>query len=198
VVGLSGGPGSGKSAVAALFRKWGARVIDADAIAHRVIDRPAIRARLVRAWGPGILKGGRVDRPRLARAAFRSRAAARRLNRLVHPAVLKEIRAGIARSSGLVVLDAPLLYESGADRLCDRVVFVEAPRRLRLRRGAARGLPPAEAVRRERLQRSLAFKRRRADRIVDNSGPRSRTERQVRGIFAEFRQELEQVHRSRH
>lgn len=187
VVGLAGGVGSGKSTVAALFRNWGARVLDADAIGHRVIERPDVRARLVRAWGPGILRGKRVDRARLARAAFRSRASARRLNRLVHPPILREIRRRIARCRGWVVLDAALLYEAGADRLCDRVVFVDAPVDVRRRRAAARGMPPEEAARRERFQRPLSYKKRRADNVIDNAGSKSRTERQAREIYEGFR-----------
>jgi dephospho-CoA kinase len=187
VVGIAGGVGSGKSTVAALFRNWGARVLDADAIGHRVIERPDVKARLVRAWGPGILRGGRVDRARLAREAFRSRDSVRLLNRLVHPAILREIRRRIARSRRWVVLDAALLFEAGADRLCDRVVFVEAPRRVRRRRAAARGMGPEESARRERFQRPAAYKKRRADDVIDNAGSKSRTEKQAREIYEGFR-----------
>ncbi len=196
VVGLAGGVASGKSTVAAFFRNRGARVIDADAIGHRVIDRPGLRARLVRAWGAGILRGARVDRGRLARAAFRSRADALRLNRLVHPAILREIRRRIARSRGWVVLDAPLLFEAGADRLCDRVVFVDAPRRLRHARAESGGrrMRPGEAARRERFQRSAAYKRRRADYVIDNTGPKSRTREQAVRMSEDF---LRLLHRSR-
>lgn len=186
VVGLAGGVGSGKSTVAAFFRNWGARVLDADAIGHRVIEQPDVKARLVRDWGPGILRGKRVDRARLAREAFRSRAAVRRLNRRVHPAILREIRRRLARSRGWVVLDAALLYEAGADRLCDRVVFVDAPTDVRRRRAAARGLAPDEAARRERFQRSAAYKKRRADYVIDNAGSKSRTESQAREIYEGF------------
>lgn len=169
-------------------------MLDADAIGHRVIDRPDVRARLVRSWGTGILRGRRVDRDRLARAAFRSRAAARRLNRQVHPAILREIRRRLARSRGWVVLDAALLFEAGADRLCDRVVFVDAPRRLRHLRAAARGMRPEEAARRELFQRPLAYKKRRADYVIDNAGPKSRTKRQARKVFEDF---LRLLHRPR-
>src|SRR5579872_2055018 len=73
VVGLAGGVGSGKSTVAAIFIKQGARGIDADLVGHGVLDLPRVRAGLVRDWGAGILRGGRVDRAVLARLAFRSR-----------------------------------------------------------------------------------------------------------------------------
>jgi dephospho-CoA kinase len=188
IVGLAGGIGSGKSTVAALFRRLrGARVIDADVVGHRVLDRPAVKRRLVRAFGSGILgRDGEVDRSALARAAFRSRAAAGRLNRATHPAILREIRRELAASKGWVVLDASLLFETGADALCDRVVYVEAPSALRRDRTARRGWAPGERERRERLQAGPAAKKRSSDYVIDNAGPQGRTADQVRKIVAEL------------
>jgi dephospho-CoA kinase len=183
VVGLAGGIGSGKSTVAALFRKWGARIVDADAIAHRVLQRRAVCRRLVREWGSGILRRGRPDRAALARKAFASKASAERLNRIVHPLIRREVRRRIAALRGVVIYDAALLFEAGAHRRCDCVVFVHAPRRLRRRRTAARGWPPGEWKRREALQWPLANKRRRADFTVDNSGTKKHTERQTGRIY---------------
>jgi dephospho-CoA kinase len=187
VVGLAGGIGSGKSSVAAFFRKWGARVVDADRIGHRVLDQPSIRARLVRAWGRDILDGPRVDRAALARIAFRSSRAISRLNRIVHPGIRREIRRQITRARGWVVLDAALLFEFGEDRRCDRVIYVRAPRAVRLRRLAARGWPPGELARRERLQWPAARKEKRADYVIDNAGSRVRAEKQARAIYDEIR-----------
>jgi dephospho-CoA kinase len=186
VLGLAGGVGSGKSTVASMFRRWGAEVVDADALGHRVLDLPPVRSRLVRIWGAGILERGRVDRAALARLAFRSRREVARLNRAVHPAILREIRRGIARARGPVVLDAALLYEAGADSLCDRVAFVSAPRRERARRTRERGWSPGELARRERFQRPVAYKRKKADYVLDNSGSRSRTESQARRIWEDL------------
>ncbi len=187
VVGLAGGVASGKSTVAAFFRKKGARVIDADVIGHEILDLPRIRARLVRAWGRGILRDGRVDRAELARAAFRSRASAGRLNRIVHPAILRTILREIRAARGWAILDAALLFESGCDALCDRVVFVDAPRTLRIRRAASRGWSRGELARRERLQWPASVKRRRADYVIDNTGSKSRTERQIESVRDELR-----------
>lgn len=188
VVGLAGGIGSGKSAVARIFRRvTGARVIDADVVGHRVLARPAMRRRLRRLFGEGILgKDGNIDRRALARTAFGSQSSARRLNRAMHPAILREIRREIAGEKGWVLLDASLLYETGADALCDRVVFVDVPRALRAERTAARGWPAGEWARRERLQAPAAYKRKRADYRVDNAGPVDRTARQVRKIVTEL------------
>jgi dephospho-CoA kinase len=187
VVGLAGGVGSGKSTVAAIFIKQGARGIDADALGHRVLDLPAVRAGLVRDWGEEILRDGRVDRAALARLAFRSRKSVARLNRRVHPEILKEIRRRIEKARGWVVLDAALLYETGADALCDRVVFVSAPRAIRVRRVRSRGWGSGELRRRERFQFPVVYKKKKADYVIDNAGPTSRTVEQTRKICDELR-----------
>ena len=189
VVGLAGGVGSGKSTVAALFRKWGARVVDADVLGHRLLDAPRVRARLVRLFGPGLLRGRRIDRRALAVEAFQSRRSVERLNRTVHPAILRAIRENIRRSRGrdLLVLDAALLFETGADGLCDRVVYVDVPRAERARRVRSRGWAAGELARRESFQRPTAYKRKRANYVIDNAGTRARTTSQAREIFDELR-----------
>ena len=187
MVGLAGGVGSGKSTVARFFVREGARAIDADALGHKVLDLPRVRAALVRDWGPGILRGERVDRAALARLAFRSRKSVARLNRRVHPEILREIRRLVAAARGWVVLDAALLYETGADALCDKVVYVSAPRELRARRTRARGWGPGELRRRERFQLPVVYKKKKADYVIDNAGPTSRTEEQTRRICENLR-----------
>jgi dephospho-CoA kinase len=187
VVGLAGGVGSGKSTVAGIFIKQGAQGIDADAVGHRVLDLPRVRAGLVRDWGEQILRGSRVDRAALARLAFRTRKSIARLNRRVHPEILREIRRRIATAPGWIVLDAALLFETGADALCDVVVFVSAPRAVRARRIRARGWAPGELRRRERFQFPVAYKKQKADYVIDNAGPKSRTEKQTQWICDELR-----------
>jgi dephospho-CoA kinase len=182
--------GSGKSTVAKFLKERGAGVLDADALGHRVLIRPEIRARLVRAWGPEILRGKKVDRAALAHVAFRSRSSVERLNRIMHPAILREIRRRLAASGRWTVLDAALLFESGADRLCDRVIFVDAPLVRRIRRTAARGWPPEELRRRERFQWSVAYKKKKADYVLNNTGSKSHTKRQVGKIFDDLRRSL--------
>jgi dephospho-CoA kinase len=187
VVGLAGGVGSGKSTVASIFIKQGARGIDADALGHRVLELPTVRAGLLRDWGEGILRDGRVDRAALARLAFRSRKDVARLNRRVHPEILREIRRRIARARGWVVLDAALLFETGADALCDKVIFVSAPRAIRARRVRSRGWGPGELRRRERFQIPVVYKKKKADYVIDNAGSASRTADQIRKICDELR-----------
>ena len=188
VVGLAGGVGSGKSTVASFFKKKGARVVDADVIGHRVLERPGVRAQLKKAWGEDILRNGRIDRAALARLVFRSQRSVDRLNRIVHPAILKEIARQIAGGRPWMLLDAALLFEFGLDVLCDRVIFVSAPLACRIRRArATRGWGKGELKRRERFQWPASYKEKRADYVVKNTGPKSRTEKQLRNIYHELR-----------
>lgn len=187
VVGLIGGIGSGKSTVASLFGELGAQVWNADTVVHELLDRPDVRRSLVRTWGEGIAPRGRVDRAALARVGFRDAASVRRLNAVLHPHVRRALRRAVAccRRS-VLVLDAPLLLEAGGAKGCDRIVFVEAPEGVRLRRVKRRGWSPAELRRRERFQWPLEKKRKWADFIVDNGGSRAAAARQVRSLLRDL------------
>ena len=186
VVGLTGGIGSGKSTVALLFSQLGARVIDADSIVHRLLDRPTVRSALVRAFGRDVVRRGRIDRAAVARKAFASQTAVRKLNQAVHPHVRKEIQKRLAaarKSRRMVVLDAALLLEAGSHKFCDVLVFVDAPRAARERRVRKRGWKPGELRRREKTQWSVARKRARADYVVRNDGTKTALKKKVERIL---------------
>ncbi len=191
VVGLTGGVGTGKSSVARLLAELGAVVIDADAIVHE-LQAPGspLLVEMVEAFGPGILDAeGNLDRARLGELVFRDEGLRARLNALVHPRVALEMarRLEEARSAGmpLVVLDIPLLFETrGAGGGLEAVVVVYAPEETQIQRLMARdGFDRAEAERRVRAQLPIEEKRRRADHVIDNSGSRANTERQVRALW---------------
>lgn len=167
--------------MARAFAKHGATVLDADRIAHRVLDRPRVRAALARRWGRDVLG----SRAALAARAFASARDVRALNRIVHPAVRREMEQEIRRLKASrnkpIVLDAPLLIEARAHTLCDVLVFVHAPagvRRDRVRRRS--GWSAAEVRRRERFQTPVRVKRNMAHYVIDNS---NRIGRQVRDIL---------------
>ena len=189
VVGLLGGVGSGKSAVAALFKEYGARTVDADRIAHGVLDVPAVRRRILAWWGPDVLRRGRVDRAEVARRVFESPAERKRLNALVHPRIGRELTREIARArrrGGVLVVEAALLLETGSDGACDVLVYVEAPRAVRSRRAASRGWSDAEWRRRERSQWPLRRKKMKADYVIDNGGTLAAARKQVESILQEI------------
>lgn len=196
VVGLTGGIGSGKSTVAQILRSLGAVVIDADAIVHE-LQAPGspLLAEMVDAFGPGIVGAdGALDREALGRIVFADSAHRARLSALVHPRVGVEMARRLAearaRGAGLVVLDVPLLLESRAAGRAgavpyEAVIVVWAPEAVQLERQMRRdGRARDEALRRIRAQMPLDEKRRLAEYVIDNSGSREETERQVRSLYA--------------
>lgn len=193
IVGLVGGVGSGKSAVAEEFAKAGAVVFDADGEARAALTRPEVREQLVGWWGPSVLApDGSVDRKAVARIVFADPAQRTRLESVIHPLVKKSradlIERCAASGAGLVVVDAPLLFEAGMDKECDRVVFVDCPRALRLERlRVSRGWEESELDAREKAQLPLEEKRRRADDIVVNDADREALAARVRDLLVRIR-----------
>jgi len=182
VFGLIGGMASGKSTVAAQFQERGAKVISGDQLGHEALRQPDIRDRVVGRWGTEVLDAsGAIDRQKLGKIVFADEAELRALEALLFPWIERRSREEIAAAdAGVVVLDAAVLLEAGWNRLCDTVVYVHAPRWLRLQRLAGqRGWKAEEVEARERLQMSLTEKVSRADAVIDNSGSPEDVARQV-------------------
>lgn len=182
-VGLTGGLGSGKSTVAALFGEHGAVIIDADVVAREVVraGTPGFAAVVAR-FGPDVVgRDGELDRAALARIVFADGAALDELNAIVHPLVgsrSAELAAAVPPGA-VVVHDIPLLAENGlADRF-DTVVVVEADREIRLARLAERGLTRAEAEARMAAQATDEQRRAIADEIVRNDDDLDSLARQI-------------------
>jgi dephospho-CoA kinase len=171
IIGLTGGLGMGKSTAAAVFRRAGVPVFDADAAVHKQQARGGRAvARIAREFPDAVLNG-EVNRDALRRQIIKDRAALRRLEQILHPLVREEERAFVHRMRRLgetmVVLDIPLLLETGADARVDFVVVVSAPvqiqeYRIRLRRRMTRDEVRALVAR----QMPDRDKRRRADAVV--------------------------------
>ena len=140
-IGLTGPSGSGKSTVAALMRSWGGvEVLDCDAIAHRVMESdPACLAALTGAFSPAILReDGSLDRKALGSTVFYDAKKLQKLGEISYPYIIAECErlaeAALRAGARACVLDAPTLFESGADALCHTVISVITPREQRLRR----------------------------------------------------------------
>jgi dephospho-CoA kinase len=182
-VGLTGGIGAGKSAVARLFAARGAVVVDADALAREVVapGTPGLAA-VVAAFGDHLLAAdGSLDRAALGEIVFADPEARRRLEAITHPLIGAETAR---RTTGLAddtvfVHDVPLLAEVGLAAAYDVVVVVEAPRATRLERLAARGLPREQAEARMTHQATDADRRAVADIVIDNSGGLAELDRRV-------------------
>jgi len=172
-LGLTGSIGMGKSTTAAMFAEAGIPVWDADAAVHRLYapGQPAARA-IARAFPDAIDAAGAVDRPRLRELIEADPGVLDRLDALVHPLVAADRAAFLADqvAAPIVVLDIPLLFETGLERDCDAVVVVTAPPEIQHQRVRARGLTEAEF--RSLLARQLpdAEKRLRADYLITTTG----------------------------
>jgi dephospho-CoA kinase len=200
VIGLLGGMGSGKSRVAAQLAKHGARIIDADQLGHEALKRSAIREELVGRWGREILdETGNIVRGRVAGIVFADEAQRRELEAVVHPYIGERIREEIANAQSdprvkLIVLDAAIMLETGWNKVCDRLLYVHAPRTARLRRLAdQRGWTEKEVEAREHAQVSLTEKASRADGAIDNSGSPESLARQVEDLLRRWGIEPETV-----
>lgn len=188
VLGLVGGIGAGKSAVAAALGELGCLVIDSDRDARAALDRADVRDALVKWWGSKILTpDGKVDRKAVASIVFADPTQRTRLESLVHPIVRANRKDVIARAAAEgrkgVVIDAPLLFEAQSDRECDAVLFVEAPRAQRLERVKSRGWDEAELTRRENAQLPLEEKRARSHAVIVNDGDMQTLRARTRAVF---------------
>ena len=171
LVGLTGGFLSGKSHVAKFFRAKGVPVIDVDKMYHRLLAKNAtLKKTLIKAFGKDIATRGKISTKKL-RKKVQDTAHLKRLNKITHPLIIKEIKRKIKsfkNRSGIVVVEAPLLYEAGLRGLFDRVVVVSTTLRNQLKRARRRGYSPRQARAFIETQMPLKEKRRLADYTIGN------------------------------
>lgn len=193
IVGLIGGIGSGKTHVAKIFKGLGAKLIEADKIAYTVINHPQIKRTLLKWYGYYIIKKtGQVDRKKLAEVSFNNFESIRRLNKLTHPYIKKEISNQLRqlnnnhklKETGVVVIDAPLLLETGLDKFCDYIVFIKTSYKIRLKRVLiSRKWDSTEIKKREQYQIPLLRKQSKADFIINNNKSSDITTAHIKNIF---------------
>lgn len=189
ILGLTGSIGSGKTFVSSLLAQTGARIICADEIAREVAapGSPALSDIRHRFGSDVFHEDGSLDREKLGRLVFSDPARRRELEEIIHPLVRKRELDLLKEYDGhpLVVLDVPLLFENNLDRYCDHTVAVTITEEERQRRlGAARGLTREQVEARLRAQMAQEEKAARADTVIDNSGSREATARQVNALLA--------------
>ena len=187
VVGLTGSIGMGKSTVAAMFRKAGVPVFDADAEVRRMQGRGGLLLAAIEALHPGTTGSSGVDRTKLGAAVLGDKAALTRLERLIHPRVEQARRAFVRRhrARSFVVTDIPLLFEKGGWRRVDLIAVVSAPAWKQTIRVLARpGMTPAKLAQIRALQLTDAAKRARADFVIPTGGTIGQTRAAVGRIIA--------------
>jgi dephospho-CoA kinase len=197
-VGLTGGVACGKSTVAKMFAELGANIVDADTIAHELY-RPGqeVLQELVKHFGPEILKpDGELDRAKLATLVFDG-GRVEELNKIVHPSVIRQQDQWM-RSLGekdpyaVAIVEAALILEAGVKDHFDRIMVVtcrpaQKVTRFAQRTGMSADAARADVERRNKAQMSDEEKARRADFVIDNSGPVEETRHQVQRIYSELK-----------
>ncbi|WP_294627412.1 dephospho-CoA kinase [uncultured Rothia sp.] len=192
---LTGGIGSGKSTIAALFVEQGAFLVDADAISRSLMEPgEAVLARTVAEFGEHLLnEDDRLNRPALARIVFNDEQARLRLNAIVHPAIRERAAQLVERAqsdpgfSGIILEDIPLLVESGDPSAFDGVVVVRTPLATRLERlVSSRGMSEEDARARIAAQATDEQREAVATWIIDNGGSLEETAEQVRAVWEQM------------
>ena len=188
VLGLTGSIGMGKSTAAAMLRRLGVPLFDADLVVHGLLAPSGAAVSAVSAAFPGVeTEAGGIDRVLLGQRVFTNPAALRRLEEILHPMVAAEEKRFLARSRArrvaLVVLDIPLLFETGAERRCDYVLVVSAPALVQRQRVMRRpGMTEIRLAAILRKQVPDHRKRQRADFVVPTGAGRGVTLRRLKAI----------------
>ncbi|MBN2375154.1 MAG: dephospho-CoA kinase [Sedimentisphaerales bacterium] len=193
IIGLTGGAGAGKTTVARQFEKLGCAVIDADQLNHEVLTNPEIVHQIEQWWGPEVLgAGGLIDREVVGRIVFADENELRKLTNLVHPLISDREQAQMAKfledpTVKAVVLDVPLLYETGQDKWCDKIVFVQTESGDRQKRVAKkRGWDEERLKKVEKIQMPLDSKAKRADYVIANKSTISSLETGVTQVLSQI------------
>ncbi|ENH97063.1 dephospho-CoA kinase [Gracilibacillus halophilus YIM-C55.5] len=193
IIGLTGNIASGKSTVSEMCQKWHIPVIDADKIAHQIVEPQELAYQpIIDAFGEDIVKqDGWIDRKKLGRIVFGNDQARQTLNQITHPAIRKKMQEQkqqlLDQGHRAIVLDIPLLFENQLTYMVDRTLVVYTERSIQLQRLMARNqFTKEEAEKRMNAQMDQEKKKERADAVVDNSGTIGETEKQLVEILRQW------------
>ena len=211
IVGIMGGIASGKSTISKKFCDLGAEIINADKLAHEVLQYEDVKYKIINLWGEGILNNGEIDRKNLAKIVFfknnntnnnktKKNINLRKLEAIVHPILKKKIIDKIKEvilnnSTQVIVLDIALLMETGLHEICDQLIFIDTPSHIRRQRAyRKRGWKKCELEARERLQSSLEQKQNIANFVIKNRGSKQLINKKIKEIY----KKLEYLHKNNH
>lgn len=171
IIGVTGGFGSGKTSVARMIKHYtNGCIVDADRLATKIMNKR--KREIKREFGTN-------NRKKIADIVFDDKKKLQKLNKIVHPAVIRETKKIIKKKRGIIVLDVPLLFESKMDKLCDIVIVVRCKRNAQIRRSK---FSRKEVLRRLKRQIPMKKKLKYADYIVDNNKTKWKTEKRVKKI----------------
>ena len=190
ILGITGSLSTGKTVVALMFKDLGAKVLDADKIAHSQMKKGgACYEPIIRQFGKEVLNNDKIDRKKLAEIVFNDETELKKLVRIIHPVVKEAIGREIKKYSKskkryVIVIDVPLLFESELHRYVDWIIVVKAKRKQQIERAVEKfNMTKTQALNRIKAQMPLRDKIRLADMIIDNSEGLTKTKRQVKEIW---------------
>ena len=189
IIGLTGGFGVGKSSVAQRFKNMGAEVIDADDIAHDAMKKGSpVFDPIIELFEEALHPGGKkMDREMLAEIVFADPKRRKELEAIIHPYVYKKIQEKIEASERPVILvEVPLLFEAGFEKLCDKVVVVTCNSTVKMKRLKCKRFTEQEVRARERAQMPEALKAQKANFTIDNSKSIYQTQREIERLWYKF------------
>lgn len=179
VLGLTGGTGAGKSKISDYLEKKGAIIIDADKLSREITKENGVALPEIDKAFPGVISGGILDRKALGEIVFSDSKKLSILNEITHKYIKKLTEEEIEKSRGLIVLDAPLLYEAGEDKLCHKVIFVTAKDDIRLERIMKRDNLSVNEAKKRIEARNLKEIMGKADVIISNNGDFEKTKKEI-------------------
>jgi len=190
LIGVTGGIFCGKTTVSAFFKELGAHLIDADKITHDVYRKDGkIKRAILESFGKEVLRGSAISRKKLGEVAFLGRKNIRKLCAIVHPAVIEKIKKEVKNSKREdVVIDAPLLIETGLHKAVDYVVVVTARPEKQILRGRRKGLTKEAILRRSRFLVPIGKKIKCADFVVRNNKSKKSTRKKIYKIWKKIRE----------
>jgi dephospho-CoA kinase len=187
VIAITGGMGTGKTTVLKIFASLGAATISADEIVHDLLKRDDIKTQIGEVFGKGVFSGKEINRKALARAVFGSEKKRKELESIIHPHVFSEIESFINTHKGKnIVVEIPLLFETGSQKRYDKVITVTADREVVIKRLREKGIEMEEVKRRLSHQMPVEEKIKRSDFVIDNSNGIEKTRKQVERIWKEL------------
>jgi dephospho-CoA kinase len=190
VVGLTGNYGSGKSTVARMFRDLGVLTMDTDDIVRELLSMPAVIEEIKQTFGEKVVGGGAVDKQWLAARVFSDTSSRLALENLIHPLVFerldKELNRANSAGEGIVIVEAPVIFERGHQSKFDKIITVYVPEAVNMQRLRDKNISGADATMRLSSQLPVEIKMRGSDFVIDNSKGVKDTREQVRMVYQEL------------
>ncbi|RMA96030.1 dephospho-CoA kinase [Hydrogenothermus marinus] len=194
-IGLTGSIGTGKTTVSEIFEDFGAYVIDADKVVHKLLKRKDIKEKLSKVLGNNIFdKNGEIDKKKVADIIFKNPEKKKKIESIIHPEVRKEIKRFIEEverkdKNAVIIAEIPLLIESKLYKDYDKVIVVYSPKEIQLERLIKKGFSKEEALARINSQMPIEEKLKYADIVIENTGSIEELKEKIKKVFEDLKKE---------